>query len=118
MSGLDIKTNGRHQVWLTVYCNKAGLLETLTNNEICTAEQFEEFCLGFNQAHPLFSLIDAGGGKEAADAKIKGDSNRSYIRALVLILTVQNVFAYSLDFLRPLASSSEVRHSILHLRSH
>ncbi|KAJ7630974.1 hypothetical protein FB45DRAFT_917110 [Roridomyces roridus] len=58
-------------LWLTVYCNKTGLVETLVNQDICTKEQFEDFCLGFIQAAPLFSILDVGQGKEAADGKIK-----------------------------------------------
>lgn len=64
--------SARGQVWLTVYCNQKGLAETLISNNVCTAEQFEEFVMGFNQASPLFSFVDAGVGKEAADSKIKG----------------------------------------------
>ncbi|KAJ6575150.1 hypothetical protein B0H19DRAFT_1127403 [Mycena capillaripes] len=63
--------SSRSQVWLTVYCNKTGLVETLVNQDVCTHEQFDEFCFGFNQAAPLFSILDVGPGKEAADAKIK-----------------------------------------------
>ncbi|KAH7931005.1 hypothetical protein BV22DRAFT_1077661 [Leucogyrophana mollusca] len=62
---------GRGQVWLTVYCNKSGLMETLISNNICSIEEFEAFVVGFNQASPLFSIVDVGIGKEAADAKIK-----------------------------------------------
>ncbi|EED79579.1 predicted protein [Postia placenta Mad-698-R] len=68
---LDAALPGRGQLWLTIYCNKSGLVETLTHNNVCTAEQFDAFCAGFNQASPLFSIVDVGNGKEAADAKIK-----------------------------------------------
>ncbi|KAI9063042.1 hypothetical protein FKP32DRAFT_1686352 [Trametes sanguinea] len=61
----------RGQVWLTIYCNKSGLVETLTGNAVCTVEEFEAFVLGFNQSSPLFSIVDVGNGKEAADSKIK-----------------------------------------------
>ncbi|KAF8216206.1 hypothetical protein K438DRAFT_1800249 [Mycena galopus ATCC 62051] len=63
--------SSRSQVWTSVYFNKSGLGETLVNQDICTKEQFEEFCFGFNQAAPMISLLDVGPGKEAADAKIK-----------------------------------------------
>ncbi len=73
MASMDSEpASSRGQVWLTVYCNKTGLLETLTSNNICTAEQFESFVMGFNQASPLFSFVDVGIGKERADEKIKG----------------------------------------------
>jgi hypothetical protein len=65
-------SSSRGQIWLTIFCNKKGLAETLSNNSVCTAEQFEEFYMGFNQANPLFSFVDVGVGKEAADSKIKG----------------------------------------------
>ncbi|KAF9242910.1 hypothetical protein BU15DRAFT_72565 [Melanogaster broomeanus] len=67
----DAESSSRGQVWLTIYCNKSGLMETLVNNDICTAGEFEAFVLGFNQSSPLFSVVDVGSGKEAADAKIK-----------------------------------------------
>ncbi|KAI0639377.1 hypothetical protein C8Q77DRAFT_1044898 [Trametes polyzona] len=67
----EASTPGRGQVWLTIYCNKSGLVETLTANAVCTAEEFEAFVLGFNQSSPLFSIVDVGNGKEAADSKIK-----------------------------------------------
>ncbi|KAJ7706142.1 hypothetical protein B0H17DRAFT_1035886 [Mycena rosella] len=68
---IDTQMSTRAQVWLTVYCNKTGLVETLVNQDVCTKEQFEDFCLGFGQAAPLFSILDVGHGKEAADTKIK-----------------------------------------------
>ncbi|GJE86088.1 CCCH-type zinc finger protein [Phanerochaete sordida] len=74
MASLDLslgRPSGRGEIWLTIYCNKKGLTETLIANEICTAEQFDQFIMGFNQAAPLFSFVDAGVGKEAADSKIK-----------------------------------------------
>ncbi|KAI0322712.1 hypothetical protein OF83DRAFT_1092562 [Amylostereum chailletii] len=54
-----------------IFCNKGGLKDTLLHNDICTGEQFEDFLHGFNQASPLFSIVDVGAGKEAADSKIK-----------------------------------------------
>ncbi|PCH33612.1 hypothetical protein WOLCODRAFT_61159 [Wolfiporia cocos MD-104 SS10] len=67
----EVALSGRGQIWLTIYCNKTGLLEVLTQNNVCTAEQFEAFVLGFNQSSPLFSIVDVGNGKEAADTKLK-----------------------------------------------
>jgi hypothetical protein len=63
---------GQAQVWLTIYCNKQGLAETLAGAGRCSVQDFDEFVIGFNQASPLFSVVDVGSGKEAADAKIKG----------------------------------------------
>ncbi|KIY71607.1 hypothetical protein CYLTODRAFT_441129 [Cylindrobasidium torrendii FP15055 ss-10] len=68
---IDPRISSRARLWAHIYCNKAGLSETMCTSNICTAEQFENFCLGFNQAAPMFSIIDVGHGKEAADTKIK-----------------------------------------------
>ena len=72
LESIDSPDAGRAQLWLTIYFNKTGLLETLAQNHVCDAEQFEAFVMGFNQAAPLFSMVDVGSGKEAADSKIKG----------------------------------------------
>lgn len=86
MASMDLAetASSRGQVWLTIYCNKTGLLETLINNNVCTAEQFEAFVMGFNQASPLFSFVDVGIGKERADEKIKGE----YFVSLCFIMAV------------------------------
>ncbi|KAH8102638.1 hypothetical protein BXZ70DRAFT_1070881 [Cristinia sonorae] len=67
----NLSSTTRGQVWLYVYCNKSGLLEALMAKGLCTAEDFEAFVTGFNQASPLFSIVDVGSGKERADEKIK-----------------------------------------------
>ena len=74
LESIDSPDAGRAQLWLTIYFNKTGLLETLAQNHVCDAEQFEAFVMGFNQAAPLFSMVDVGCGKEAADSKIKGEA--------------------------------------------
>lgn len=68
----DNTSASRGKVWLTVYCNKQGLSDTLNAANLAAPEAFEAFVVGFNQASPLFSIVDAGSGKEAADSKIKG----------------------------------------------
>lgn len=47
-------------------------METLSGNSLCTPEQLEAFLIGFSQASPRFQLVEVGAGKEAVDAKIKG----------------------------------------------
>jgi hypothetical protein len=61
----------RGRIWLTIYFNKTGLLKTLKRANICSDQNFEEFITTFHQASPLFSVVDVGMAKEAADAKIK-----------------------------------------------
>ncbi|KAK0198428.1 hypothetical protein F5146DRAFT_90024 [Armillaria mellea] len=92
---VDARMSARSRVWLTVYCNKQGLSDTLIANDVCTSEQFEAFFLGFNQAAPLFSIIDVGTGKEAADTKIKGQYRDNPIS-----LTFEVYSCHSLEHLR------------------
>ena len=60
------------KIWLTIYCNLNGLRDTLIEHHHCSAEQYDAFIEGFNKAAPLFSIIDVGSSKEAADTKLKG----------------------------------------------
>ncbi|KAH7887873.1 hypothetical protein F5I97DRAFT_1863705 [Phlebopus sp. FC_14] len=61
----------QYQLWVYLFYNKRGLLETLNRVGLATVKQFEEFTMGFNQAAERFAMVDVGGSKEAADAKIK-----------------------------------------------
>ena len=70
-----VTSRGRITIWLTMYFNKRGLQDILLAHNVCSLEQFEGFLTGFSQASPRFSLVDVGPGKEAADAKIKGEYN-------------------------------------------
>lgn len=63
----------RSQLYVVIYLNRAGLSDTLVSNGVCTAREFEGFILGFNQASPLFSIVDVGYGKEATDVKLRGE---------------------------------------------
>lgn len=60
------------QIWLSIYCNLNGLRDTFITNHHCTADQYDAFIEGFNKAAPLFSIVDVGSSKEAADTKLKG----------------------------------------------
>lgn len=84
---VDAGLSGRAQVWLTIFCNKSGLLDTLIESGICAAEDFEDFLLAFNQASPWFSIVDVGPGKEAADAKL-----REHLRVLTRNPQIVRVF--------------------------
>ncbi|KAF9222090.1 hypothetical protein BS17DRAFT_235498 [Gyrodon lividus] len=60
------------QLWVYLFYNKRGLLETFGRVGLSAAKQkFEDFIIGFNQAAERFVMVDVGGSKEAADAKIK-----------------------------------------------
>ena len=55
-----------------IYFNRKGLGDTLCANGVCSRAEFEDFVIGFNQSAHLFTMIDVGQRKEAADAKIRG----------------------------------------------
>ncbi|KAG8830455.1 hypothetical protein FRC18_008060 [Serendipita sp. 400] len=54
-----------------VFLSKTGMESVLYRNGICRPEEFSAFMNGFGGAHPLFSVVDVGMGKEAADHKIR-----------------------------------------------
>jgi hypothetical protein len=63
----------KFHLWVYLFYNKRGLLETFTRVGLSAARQkFDDFIIGFNQAAERFLMVDVGGSKEAADAKIKG----------------------------------------------
>ncbi|KAI9574535.1 hypothetical protein HD554DRAFT_56408 [Boletus coccyginus] len=63
----------KFQLWVYLFYNKRGLLETFARVGLSAARpKFDEFIIGFNQAAERFLMVDVGGSKEAADAKIKG----------------------------------------------
>lgn len=66
------------QILCTVYVNRMGLSNTLVSSKICTAQKLSDFIIGFNQASPLFTVVDVGEGKEAADTKLRGKMSSSF----------------------------------------
>ena len=60
------------QLYTVVCFNRIGLGDALVTNGVCNKDDFEDFIIGFNQSAPLFAMLDVGKGKEAADAKIRG----------------------------------------------
>ncbi|KAJ3517567.1 hypothetical protein NLJ89_g428 [Agrocybe chaxingu] len=62
----------QYQLWVYVFLNRRGLGDTFGRVGLVSAKaKFEEFVMGFNQAAERFIMVDVGGAKEAADAKIK-----------------------------------------------
>lgn len=61
------------QLWVYVFYNKRGLMDAFGRAGLgASRAKFDDFAMGFNQATERFLMVDVGGGKEAADAKIKG----------------------------------------------
>lgn len=62
------------RLYAAIYLNRTGLCDLFySNNIIGQKSEFDDFIVGFNQASPLLSIIDVGPGKEAADAKVRGE---------------------------------------------
>ncbi|KAH0840069.1 hypothetical protein J3R83DRAFT_1036 [Lanmaoa asiatica] len=62
----------KFHLWVYLFYNKRGLLETFARVALSAAKQkLDDFIIGFNQAAERFLIVDVGGSKEAADAKIK-----------------------------------------------
>ncbi|KAG6878105.1 hypothetical protein C0993_012109 [Termitomyces sp. T159_Od127] len=63
----------QYQLWVYVFFNKRGLVDTFWRvGNITAKSRFDDFVMGFNQAAEKFLMVDVGDTKEAADAKIKG----------------------------------------------
>ena len=61
------------QVRIRVYANMKGLASTYCSNQILdNALDFQLFVRGFNMGVSMCDFVDAGDGKECADAKLKG----------------------------------------------
>jgi hypothetical protein len=73
------KSGSRVQVWTHIFFNLKGLQQTLVGCDVCTCNEFDAFMMGFNQANPRFTINDVHSGKEAADAKIKGEDSTRLI---------------------------------------
>lgn len=70
----------QYQLWVYLFYNKRGLLETFGRVGLTTVRaKFDDFMMGFNQAAERFIMVDVGGSKEAADAKLKGELTRVVI---------------------------------------
>ena len=78
------------QIWLTIYCNLNGLRDTFTNYHHCSLDQYDAFVEGFNKAAPLFSIVDVGSSKEAADTKLKGWSHlHCWFRSILIHVSIR-----------------------------
>ena len=80
----------KFHLWVYLFYNKRGLLETFGRVGLSAAKlKFDDFIIGFNQAAERFLMVDVGGSKEAADAKIKG-----HLPRFTLVVTL-HVFSRS-----------------------
>lgn len=67
--------SNHYQLYTYIFLNKRGLMDALSRAgpRFANAKvKLDEFMIGFNQAAERFMMVDVGGAKEAADAKIKG----------------------------------------------
>ncbi|EKM59408.1 uncharacterized protein PHACADRAFT_157775 [Phanerochaete carnosa HHB-10118-sp] len=71
LSQEGVQVFGRLSFWITIYLNRRSILETLLNNSVCTADQFEGFISGFSQTSPRFQVVEVEPGKDAVALKIQ-----------------------------------------------
>lgn len=74
----EVHVYGRLSFWITLYYNKASLLEALVSNNVCSHDQFESFYAGFSQASARFSIVDVG-YNNSVESKIK-EYLQTYVR--------------------------------------
>lgn len=75
LSQEDVQVFGRLSFWISIFFNRAKLLDTLLGSDICTTEQFSAFLIGFSQASPRFLIVDAGPGQDAVSSKLRGEKS-------------------------------------------
>ncbi|RXK39084.1 hypothetical protein M231_03589 [Tremella mesenterica] len=71
-----------------IFMNKKGLRKALNNIVGISDRVFDDFCEGFSRSKRLFTVIDVGGVKEAADEKIK-----AYLKHYIEIPNCKTIFA-------------------------
>lgn len=97
----------KFHLWVYLFYNKRGLLDTFVRVGLPAAKlKFDDFILGFNQAGERFLMVDVGGSKEAADAKIKGHLPRLTFRPHIT-RSPQFISKIIFAFLRPIKLYSE-----------
>lgn len=68
----EVQTFRRLSFWVTIFFDKANLVQTLVASNKCTPDQLDDFIIGLSHASPRFLTVDAGRGREATLSKIKG----------------------------------------------
>jgi hypothetical protein len=91
----------QYQLWVYLFYNKRGLLETFGRVGLTTVRaKFDDFMMGFNQAAERFIMVDVGGSKEAADAKLKGELTRVKICTESVIEVISGYLVHLEDNIR------------------
>lgn len=94
--------------------NVSGVASLLKRGNVCSVKDFHQFVIGFNQATPLFTIVDVGYGKEAADAKLKGmwlESELEFLSSRTYLSMGQKTF-YSILASIKLAPSTLLAHTM------
>jgi hypothetical protein len=65
----------RHiQIRIRIYANTKSLASAYCHDKVLDSPvELDLFVRGFNMGHPMCDFVDAGNGKECADAKLKGN---------------------------------------------
>jgi hypothetical protein len=69
----ELNLNANIPIRIRTYANVKGLASTYYHNKVLpSTDAFGKFLRDFNMCHPLCDYVDAGDGKECADAKLRG----------------------------------------------
>lgn len=75
----DLDQNGELDIMATIYCNQQVPAMALVNADIIHhPSQIQPFLWSFTSSRSFFQVVDCGPGKERADAKLRGTTNKSY----------------------------------------
>lgn len=106
LAGEDLHLIGSLSFWILNMVDKNGLIHTLLERNICSADDFQAFLTGFSQASTRFSMIDTGSLENGTFLKVQGERIGSC--ALCIrdegIATVQSSCAPLQSFRRPCGS--------------
>lgn len=82
-----------YELVVQIYSNLRGLVKAYSDaNVIYQRDDLDRFIRGFNMSYPLFSIIDAGNGKECSDAKLRGERSPACVYSIALTCCQSEVF--------------------------
>ena len=84
-----LHTQEGHQLWAYVFLDKHGVTKALRYSpKPEAAGTLSDFMVGFSQASQRFMVVDVGGEKEAADAKITGSVTLHFKESEYILTTL------------------------------
>jgi hypothetical protein len=110
---LSTNSIDQYQLWVYVFLNKRGLLETFRKVGLHGPQAgLDNFMIGFTKASDKFLMVDVGYGKEAVDAKIRGKPVCTVFAILIHTSTLARL-DYDIRLPQTLKCYSEVNHLLV-----